>query len=220
MSDPRFVPLDFQRRPEPEMIARARAFDAEMQRRRSVRHFQDTPVPREVLELALRTAGSAPSGAHQQPWTFVVVTDPALKRRIREAAEAEERENYEHRMSDAWLEVLHPLGTNAEKPFLETAPALIAVFLQTVHVEAGRKVKHYYTQESVGIAVGFLLMALHHAGLASLTHTPSPMGFLEQILERPANERAFVLLPVGYPAEGCRVPDLVRKPLEEIAVWR
>ena len=220
MTEPVFVPLDFQRFDEADMIERARAFDADLQRRRTVRHFQDTPVPREVLESALSAAGSAPSGAHQQPWTFVVVTEPELKRRIREAAEEEERENYSGRMSDEWLDVLRPLGTNDEKPFLEIAPALIVVFRQAYGVEEGRKIKHYYTQESVGIAVGMLLAALHHAGLATLTHTPSPMGFLEKILDRPDSERAYVLIPVGYPVEGCEVPDLERKTLDEIRIWR
>lgn len=220
MTEPHFAPLDFQRFSDDEMIRRAREFEADVQRRRSVRHFKSDPVPREVIELALASAGSAPSGAHQQPWSFVVVTEPELKREIREAAEAEERENYEGRMSPEWIEVLQPLGTTAEKPFLEIAPALIVVFRQAYGFAEGRKIKHYYTQESVGLAVGFLLAALHHAGLATLTHTPSPMGFLEEILGRPESERAFVLIPVGYPVEGCEVPDLNRKSLDEIRTWR
>lgn len=220
MTEPVFVPLEFQRLDEREMIERAAAFNTDLQRRRTVRHFEDTPVPREVIEAALAAAGSAPSGAHQQPWTFVVVTEPELKRRIREAAEEEERENYAGRMSEEWLEVLRPLGTDEHKPFLELAPALIVVFRQAYGMDGERKVKHYYTQESVGIAVGMLLAALHHAGLATLTHTPSPMGFLEEILERPDSERAYVLIPVGYPVEGCQVPDLERKPLDAIRIWR
>ncbi len=220
MTKPGFLPLEFERRSELELVERAREFEAELQRRRSVRHFSSDPVPREVIELAIRAAGSAPSGAHQEPWSFVVVTDPELKRRIREAAEVEERENYGGRMGEDWLEALGPLGTDADKPFLEHAPALVVVFRQAYGVADGQKFKHYYTQESVGIAVGFLLAALHHAGLATLTHTPSPMGFLEQILERPDAERAYVLIPVGFPAEGCEVPDLKRKSLEELRSWR
>lgn len=221
MGVPELVPLAFERLPEAEMRARARAFDGELQLRRSVRHFASDPVPREVIDDCVRAAGSAPSGAHKQPWTFVVVTDPELKRRIREAAEAEERENYGGRMNEEWLEDLRALGTTAEKAFLEVAPALIVVLRQAWGEDAGgRRRQHYYTQESVGIAAGFLLAALHHAGLATLTHTPSPMGFLARLLERPENEKPYLLIPVGYPAEGCEVPDLSRKDLEEIRVWR
>ena len=220
MTTPDFIPLDFARRSDAELVERARAFEAELQLRRSVRHFSPKEIPREVIELAIRAAGSAPSGAHQQPWSFVVVTDPVLKRRIREAAEVEERENYGGRMGEEWLEALEPLGTDADKAMLEIAPALIVVFRQAYGLSNGEKIKHYYTQESVGIAVGFLLAALHHAGLATLTHTPNPMGFLEEILERPSSERAYVMIPVGFPAEGCVVPNLERKPLEEICSWR
>ena len=220
MTTPDFIPLDFARRSDAELVQRARAFEAELQLRRSVRHFSPKEIPREVIELAIRAAGSAPSGAHQQPWSFVVVTDPVLKRRIREAAEVEERENYGGRMGEEWLEALEPLGTDADKAMLEIAPALIVVFRQAYGLSNGEKIKHYYTQESVGIAVGFLLAALHHAGLATLTHTPNPMGFLEEILERPSSERAYVMIPVGFPAEGCVVPNLERKPLEEICSWR
>jgi iodotyrosine deiodinase len=216
----RFVPLAFERRSEDEMRARSRAFADELARRRSVRHFSAEEIPLDVLDDCIRAAGSAPSGAHRQPWTFVVVTDPATKREIRLAAEAEERENYDWRMGPEWLEALAPLGTNAEKPFLETAPALIAIFRHLYGEEDGARKRNYYTQESVGIAAGFLLCALHRAGLATLTHTPSPMGFLQAILGRPENEKAYLLIPVGYPAAGCVVPDLERKPLDEIRVRR
>lgn len=219
--EPVFSPLDFQRRSEAEMLARAREFRTDLARRRSVRHFSPEPVPAEVLDECILAAGSAPSGAHMEPWTFVVVTDPDVKRRIREAAEEEERENYGGRMNEEWLADLRRLGTDADKPFLEVAPALIVVLRQAWgEGEDGARRQHYYTQESVGIASGFLLAALHHAGLATLTHTPSPMGFLQRILGRPANEKPFLLVPVGYPAEGCRVPELARKPLEEIRLVR
>jgi nitroreductase len=217
-SEPRFVPLRFERRAQPEMLARARAFEAELQHRRSVRHFSDEPSDDALLDVCIRAAGSAPSGAHRQPWTFVVVRDADTKRRIRAAAEAEERETYAHRLTDEWRAALEPLGTDWRKPFLETAPALIVVFRQTYGVEETRRRTNYYTQESVGIATGFLIAALHHAGLATLTHTPSPMGFLAAICGRPENEKAYVLLPVGYPAPGCVVPDLARKPLEAIRI--
>lgn len=211
--------LDFLRRPEAEMVERSRAFYELMDRRRSVRVFSDEAVPLEVLENAVRVAGTAPSGAHMQPWRFAIVTDPETKKKIREAAEAEERETYENRMSDEWRKALAPLGTDANKPFLEICPALIVVFRVDYGLdETGGRVKHYYVQESVGIATGMLIAALHNAGLATLTHTPSPMKFLGQVLGRPANEKAFVLLPVGYPAAGCEVPTLTRKPLEDIIV--
>ena len=215
-----FVPLDFDRSSDDEMRARARAFLEDVGRRRSVRHFAPDPVPMEVIEDCICAAGTAPSGAHRQPWTFVVVTDPDLKRRVREAAEEEERENYGGRMNDEWLDALAPLGTDEHKPFLEIAPLLIVVMRHAWGEEDGQKVQNYYTQESVGIASGFLLAALHHAGLATLTHTPSPMGFLQQVLERPAHEKPYLLIPVGYPAEGCEVPKLERKPLGEILVRR
>jgi iodotyrosine deiodinase len=191
-----------------------------MSERRSVRTFSTEPVPYELIENAVLTAGSAPSGAHQQPWTFVVVEDPGIKRRIRLAAEEEERRNYEHRMPDDWLSVLERLGTDWHKPHIEDAPFLIVVFEQAYGLEDGRRVKHYYVRESVGIATGLLLASLHVAGLATLTHTPSPMAFLTRILERTPNERAFLLVPVGYPAPRAVVPDLERKPLEEILVRR
>ena len=191
-----------------------------MASRRSVRHFSPEPVPFELIENAIRCASLAPSGANQQPWTFVVVKDPEIKRRIREAAEAEERESYEHRMPAAWLETLAPLGTDWRKEFLETAPYLIAVFRIDFGLartaEGEFKTKHYYVQESVGIATGFLLAALHMSGLATLTHTPSPMGFLSQILQRPKNERPFVLIPVGLPAADATVPAIAKKNLAEV----
>jgi len=213
-----FVRLEFVEYPGETMLERARGFYEEMNRRRTVRDFQERPVAREIVEYAVRTAGTAPSGAHKQPWQFVLVGDAATKRRIREAAEREERENYERRMSREWLNDLAPLGTDWHKPFLTTCPWLIAVFAESwgVDSEGGARRKHYYVQESVGIASGMLLAALHHAGLATLTHTPSPMGFLGGLLERPRNERAVMLIALGYPAPECEVPDLVRKPLEEI----
>ena len=218
----RFVPLAFERRSPAELQARAREFREELERRRSVRHFSDEDVPAAVLDECIRAAGSAPSGANRQPWTFVVVRDPETKRAIRLAAENEERELYERRITPEWREALAPLGTDWHKPFLEVAPALIVVFRHVFGLEAGsagaRRRTNYYTQESVGIAVGFLIAALHRAGLATLPHTPSPMGFLAEILRRPENEKAFVLLPVGHPAHGCQVPDLARKPLDEIRI--
>lgn len=207
--------------PPAETLERARAFDAQLQRRRTVREFDSRPVAREVVEACLNAAGSAPSGAHQQPWHFVAVSEPAVKARIRAAAEAEEREFYAHRAPPDWLAALQPLGTDASKPFLETAPWLIAIFLQRFGRRTdGTKVKHYYTDESVGIATGFLLAALHHCGLATLTHTPSPMGFLNEILGRPKEtERAYLLLVVGYPKAGVLVPNLERKPLTEFTTF-
>jgi nitroreductase len=215
-----FEPLQFTEYPEQEMVRRARAFRQEMSRRRTVREFSDRPVAREVVEEAVRTAGTSPSGAHKEPWRFVLVGDPEIKRRIREAAEREERESYERRMPQTWLDDLAPLGTDWHKPFLTVCPWLIVVFAEVYGLNPadGSKQKHYYVQESVGISVGLLLAALHHAGLASLTHTPSPMGFLQEILGRPRNERAFVLIAAGYPAPDCRVPSLRRKTLAELLV--
>ncbi len=219
MPDPRFVPLASHREyPVAVMKERAVAFSADMQRRRTVRHYSSRPVPRGIIEDCLRAAGSAPSGANMQPWHFVVVSDPEVKRRIREAAEEEEKKFYGERAPREWLEALDPLGTDDEKPFLETAPYLIAIFVQRFAVAAeGRKVKHYYAQESVGIATGMLITAIHNAGLVSLTHTPSPMGFLNEILGRPDSERPFLLLVVGYPADDALVPNIERKPLSEIS---
>lgn len=201
-----------------ERIARARDFADELALRRTVRDYAPTPVPRAVIEQCLRAAGTAPSGANQQPWRFVAVADAAIKRRIREAAEAEEREFYERRAPEEWLQALAALGTDADKPFLEVAPWLIAVFYERFGLDAqGVKHKRYYPHESVGIATGMLVAALHHAGLATLTHTPSPMGFLNGILGRPRNEMPYLLLVVGHPAPGCRVPDIERLPLDRIA---
>jgi nitroreductase len=220
MSDADAIPLRFTERPLDEMQERAHAFCNLMSARRSVRDFSDRPVPRPLIEAAIRTAGTAPSGAHQQPWQFVAVDDPDLKREIREAAEAEEKENYERRMSDEWLEALQPLGTDWQKPFLETAPWLVVCFAESHGVDAeGEKTKHYYVQESVGIACGLFIAAIHNMGLATLTHTPSPMRFLREILGRPDNERPYILFPVGYPAEDATVPDLQRKPLDAIVQW-
>lgn len=220
MTAPRFIPLPFSEYPVEEMTQRAAEFYAEIQRRRSVRDFSDRPVPRSIIEDCVRAAGTAPSGANQQPWHFAVVSDPAVKHQIREGAEAEEREFYARRASEEWKEALTPLGTDANKPFLEIAPYLIVIFAQPFALTAeGQKVKHYYVSESVGIATGFLINALHHAGLATLTHTPSPMGFLNEILDRPSHERPYLVLVVGYPAEGVQVPDISRKPLDEIATF-
>jgi iodotyrosine deiodinase len=219
MPEPRFVPLPFERLSEDEQLARSRAFLREMQRRRTVRSFSAEPVPYELVENAIATAGTAPSGAHQQPWTFVVVSDPEVKLCMRAAAEEEERRSYEGRMPDDWLEALRPLGTDWRKPHIEDAPYVVVVFEQVYGIRPdGSKVKHYYVRESVGIAVGLLLASLHRAGLATLTHTPSPMGFLRELLDRPENERPYVLVPVGYPAEGATVPALERKGLDEILV--
>lgn len=215
-----FLPFTLPHRSADELRTRARLFRETMATRRSVREFTSEPVPLDVLDECIRAAGSAPSGANRQPWTFVVVADPATKRQIREGAEAEERDFYEHRITDEWRAALAPFGTTWHKPFLETAPALIAVFRHAYDLEEGQKKTNYYTVESVGIAVGFLIAALHHAGLATLTHTPSPMAFLGEILGRSANEKAFVLLPVGYPAADCRVPALPKKTLEEIRARR
>jgi len=215
-----FKPLEFERITAEEQAHAVAAFERRMKSRRSVRKFSPEPVPIELIESAIRTASSAPSGANQQPWRFVVVTDPDAKRRIREAAEAEEKENYERRFPDEWLEALEPFGTDWHKEFLETAPYLIAVFRIDYGLEGERKIKHYYVQESVGLACGFLLAALHLAGLATLCHTPSPMGFLCEILERPKNERPFLLIPVGYPAPDAEVPVIGKKTLDQVRVVR
>jgi len=201
-----------------ERLARARMFADEMASRRTVREYSSKPIPREVIEACLRTAGTAPSGANQQPWRFVAISNPDVKKRIREAAEKEEREFYDHRAPDEWLQALAHLGTDEHKPFLEIAPWLIAVFYERTGPEInGQKAKRYYPHESTGIATGLLIAALHRAGLATLTHTPSPMAFLNEILARPKNEVPYLLLVVGHPAEDCRVPDINRLPLSEIA---
>lgn len=217
----RFVPLQFEKLPPGESVARARDLLALMQRRRTTRHFSTEPVARELLDAAIRIAGTAPSGAHQQPWTFVAVSDPHLKQRMREAAEVEERRNYGGRMPTEWLEALAPLGTDAVKTHLTDAPWVVVLFRQTHGVNAdGSRRTYYYTQESCGIAAGFFIAAVHQMGLVTLTHTPNPMSFLGELLERPPNEKAMLVMPVGYPAPDAMVPDLERKAIEQIAVWR
>jgi nitroreductase len=220
---PKFIPLEFDRLSPEEQLRRAEDFYEIMNRRRTVRHFSSEPVPRALIEWAIRTASTAPSGAHQQPWRFVLVSDSEMKHLIKEAAEEEERDNYERRFPEEWKQALARLGTDWHKEFLEIAPHLIVVFridygMREAEDGTPVKFKHYYVQESVGIAVGILLAALHNAGLATLTHTPNPMKFLREILERPANETPFVIVPVGYPAEGATVPELTRKTLDEILV--
>jgi len=220
-----FVPLTFHRLGPEEQLARAEGFYQLMKQRRTVRHFSPEPVPLELIRRAVATAGTAPSGANLQPWRFVVVSSPEVKRELRRAAEAEEKENYERRFPAEWKDTLHPLGTDWHKEFLESAPYIIVVFKIEYGLEGGglddgtavRK-KHYYVNESVGIAAGVLLAALHNMGLATLTHTPSPMGFLNKILGRPANEKPFLVIPVGYPAPDAEVPNITKKPLEEIMV--
>lgn len=216
-----FVPYRPERLPEAEMLRRAREHYEELDRRRSVRFFSPDPVPRELIEIAIRTASTAPSGAHRQPWRFVVVGDSAIKREIRIAAEAEEHESYlGGRMPPDWLEALAPLGTSWEKPYLEIVPWIVVVFEELYEARPdGSKRKNYYPKESVGIACGLFIAALHHMGLATLTHTPSPMAFLSRVLNRPPNEKPFILFPVGYPAPDAEVPDLRRKGLDEISVW-
>lgn len=214
-----FLPYQPPRYEALEMLQRSRNFYQEMNKRRTLRMFSDKPVPRELIENLLMTAGTAPSGAHKQPWTFCAVGDPKIKAQIREAAEKEEYVNYHGRMSEEWLQDLEPFGTDWHKPFLETAPWLLVVFKKSYDLEGEEKKKNYYVNESVGIACGFLLAAIHHAGLAALTHTPSPMNFLQQILGRPDNERPFLLIPVGYPADDAVVPDLRRKTAEEFIIW-
>ena len=221
MTAPQFVPLFGYSELSTELIQRrATAFYADIRRRRTVRHFSDRPVPREIIEHCIRAAATAPSGANMQPWHFVVVSDPAIKQQIRAGAEAEEREFYERRAPKEWLAALAPLGTDSEKPFLETAPYVIVVFAQSYGLlPDGRRVKHYYASESVGIATGILITAVHQAGLASLTHTPSPMGFLNEILDRPSNERPYLVLVVGYPAADAVVPVIAKRPFEEIVTF-
>lgn len=221
MPSPQFLPLaSYQEFPLGDMLKRAAAFREMMQRRRTVRHFSSRPVPREIIADCLLAAGSAPSGANMQPWHFVVVSDAEVKRRIRAAAEKEEQEFYHGRAPQEWLEALAPLGTDEHKPYLESAPYLIAIFAQSFGALAdGRKVKNYYVTESVGIATGMLITAIHHAGLASLTHTPSPMGFLNDILGRPQNERAYLILVVGYPAPEAVVPAISKKALQDFVTF-
>jgi nitroreductase len=221
MSQPKFIPLSTYREYDIEtMQQRAAEIRAELQRRRTVRMFSPQRVPRQIIEDCLLAAGSAPSGANLQPWRFVVVSDPAIKHEIRIEAEKEEQEFYAGRAPQEWLDALAPLGTDANKPFLEIAPYLIAIFAESYgQLPDDRKVKHYYVSESVGIATGMLITALHHSGLATLTHTPSPMNFLNRILSRPENERPFLLLVVGYPAQDCLVPEITKKTLEDIATF-
>lgn len=224
MTSAQYHNLEFEYLSAEQQLENSRQLLAKLKTRRTVREYDTRPVPFELIQNAIATAATAPSGANQQPWTFVVVSDPAIKQQIRAAAEAEEKESYAHRMSAEWLEALAHLGTDWQKPHLEDAPYLIIVFRQSYGLktdpETGDevKVKHYYSEESVGIAVGMLLASLHLAGLATLTHTPSPMGFLNQILQRPPNERPFVVIPVGYPAENAQVPAITKKPLSEILV--
>lgn len=215
-----FIPFHSPFEPtEADLRQRSQDFFQFMNTRRSLRDFSDRPVPREVIENIIKTASTAPSGAHKQPWTFCVVGNPDLKRQIREVAEAEEKRSYEGRMSDEWLADLAPLGTDWQKPFLETAPWLIIVFRRIYELEGNHKHPNYYVMESVGLAGGFLLAAIHNAGLVTLTHTPSPMDFLTKLLDRPANEKPFLLLPVGYSAPNAQVPDIQRKPLSDVSVW-
>ncbi|MDZ7805895.1 MAG: nitroreductase family protein [Gracilimonas sp.] len=219
MRAPIFVPhSDYKERPLEEMNKRASEFYEHMKRRRTVRDFSDRPVPREIIEKCLLAAGTAPNGANKQPWHFVVVSDPEAKKKIRIEAEKEEHEFYNRRAPEEWLEDLQPFGTDENKPFLEKAPFLIGIFAQNYKLdENGEKEKHYYVKESVGIATGILITALHESGLATLTHTPSPMGFLNEIMGRPSHEKPYLLLVVGYPEEGVQVPDITKKSLNEIA---
>jgi nitroreductase len=215
-----FIPYRPEQYPAEEQLQKARDFYELLDGRRSVRQFSSKPVPRKLIELAIRTASTAPSGAHRQPWRFVAVDDPEIKHKIRVAAEEIEQENYGGRMSREWLEALAPLGTSAEKPYLEIAPWIVVLFEETFGInEDGSKRKNYYVRESVGIAAGMFIAAVRNMGLSTLTHTPSPMRFLANILGRPKNEQPFILFPVGYPAEDARVPDLLRKPLEDVSIW-
>ena len=216
-----FVPYDeYTKYPVHEMRARAQSFYKRLKRRRTVREFTDEIVPRDIIEDCLLAAGTAPNGANMQPWHFVVVQDSSVKKKIREAAEEEEQAFYKNRATEEWLKALEPLGTDANKPFLEEAPYVIAIFTESYGLDENEnKIKNYYVKESVGIATGMLITAIHTAGLASLTHTPSPMGFLNEVLDRPSNERPFLLLVVGYPKEGVKVPDISKKQLDEIATF-
>lgn len=219
MDSPKFVPLtSFKEYPQDEMIERSESFYKDLSRRRTVRDFSDRPIPREVIEKCILAASTAPNGANKQPWHFVAVSDPAIKKSIREAAEKEEHAFYNHRAPQDWLDDLEKFGTDEHKPFLEKAPYLIGIFSQSYGTAAdGSKDKHYYVKESVGIATGMLITALHHCGLATLTHTPSPMGFMNEVMNRPANEKAFLLLVVGYPEDGAEVPVITKKALQDVA---
>ncbi len=218
MKSDQFIPYTALQFSEEEMLQRSKDFYAFIDKRRSVRDFSDKPVPKAIVENIIMAAAAAPSGAHKQPWTFCLVSNPALKKEIRIAAEKEEYESYTNRMSEEWLEALRPIGTDWKKPFLEIAPWLIIVFRKPYDLVNGQKKKNYYVNESVGIACGFLISAIHNAGLITLTHTPSPMNFLQKILGRPENEKAFLLLPIGYPVEGATVPNFGRKSAEEVMV--
>ncbi len=213
-----YIPFHHQRLSREEEIARSKSFYELLNSRRTIREFSPEPVPIEIIEYLIRSSGTAPSGANKQPWRFVLVTDPEVKHRIRVAAEAEEKESYERRMPNEWLEDLEPLGTDWHKPFLEIAPYILVIFREDYRIVEGQVRKNYYVTESIGIAVGLLLAAIHHAGLVALTHTPSPMGFLNQILNRPKNEKPFLVMPIGYPAPNAVVPDIHRKPLEDILI--
>lgn len=219
MTTDSFIPFEYEELDPQESLERVRSFYTDISKRRSLRMFSDKPVAKEVIEYVIKSAGTAPSGAHKQPWTFCAVSNAEIKAKIREAAEKEEYENYHGRMSEDWLEDLKVFGTDWNKPFLEIAPWLIIVFRKTYDLEEGVKSKNYYVQESVGLAAGMLLTAIHQAGLVSLTHTPSPMNFLSKVLDRPENEKPFLLIPVGYPTENAEVPDIHRKPLEDISVF-
>ena len=219
MEDKKFIPFEGHKFSEEEMIQRSEEHYYFMDTRRSIREFSSRPVPREILENIIKTASTAPSGAHKQPWSFCLVSSAEMKRKIKLAAEEQEKENYSSRMSIRWINDLNPFGTNWQKPFLEIAPYLIVVFKRIYETVDGEKHNNYYVSESVGIATGMLLSAIHHAGLCSLTHTPSPLNFLAEALERPENERAFLLIPVGYAAEEAKIPDIKRKPLHEIVTY-
>ena len=219
MKDNKFIPFEGNTFSEEEMIQRSEEHYYFMDTRRSIREFSSRPVPREILENIIKTASTAPSGAHKQPWSFCLVSSAEMKTKIKLAAEEQEKENYSSRMSVRWIKDLNPFGTNWRKPFLEIAPYLIVVFKRIYETVDGEKCNNYYVGESVGIATGMLLSAIHHAGLCSLTHTPSPMNFLAEVLERPENERAFLLIPVGYAAEEAKIPDIERKPLHEIVTY-
>lgn len=217
----RFIPLpDYREYPPDEMKKRASDFYEDIKRRRTIRDFSDRPVPIEIIKNAIKAAGTAPNGANLQPWHFVVVSDPDVKKEIRIEAEKAEKEFYNEKAPKEWLKVLEPLGTDENKPYLETAPYLIVIFSKNYELtESGEKIQHYYVKESVGIATGMLITALHYSGLATLTHTPNPMKFLNKILDRPSNERAYLILVTGYPAEDAKVPDITKKPLKEIATF-
>lgn len=221
MSDAKLINFNFIERSESEMLVQSKTFNSELQKRRTIRDFSTKPVSLEIINQCLLAAGSSPSGANKQPWKFVVITDKMLKTKIRYAAELVEQEFYEGKAPEEWINALAPIGTNKHKPFLEEAPVLIAIFEEKYSLlPNGEKSKNYYTRESVGIATGMLINAIHNCGLASLTHTPSPMGFLNKILDRPENERPFLILVVGYPKPNTQVPDIKRKALEEIAIYK